>query len=74
MPYAMATMVRPKATAMPRISIEVAPLPMLPMTAAPQPISTSANVPMNSAIAFFMFMAISPLSEAVMMPDQTSPG
>ena len=47
---------------------------MLPMTAAPQPTSTSANVPMNSAIAFFMFMAISPLSEAVMMPDQISPG
>jgi hypothetical protein len=44
------------------------------MTAAPQPTSTSANVPMNSAIAFFMFMVISPLSETVMMPDQISPG
>ena len=59
----IATMVRPKAAAMPRISIDVAPLPIPPMTAAPQPISTSANVPMNSAIAFFMFMAIFPLAK-----------
>jgi hypothetical protein len=41
---AMATMVSPKAAAMPNMSIEVAPVPMPPMTAAPQPIKTRANV------------------------------
>jgi hypothetical protein len=34
------------------MSIDVAPVPMPPITAAPQPISTSAKVPMNSAIGF----------------------
>ena len=33
---------------------------LVPMTAVPQPIRTRANVPMNSAIPFFMFMTISP--------------
>jgi hypothetical protein len=56
----MATMVRPKAAPMPKLSIEVAPLPIPEMTAAPQPISTRAKVPTNSAIAFLMFMTISP--------------
>ena len=58
--------------AMPRTSTDVGPVPMPPMTAAPQPNSTSANVPMNSATAFFMFMD-SPLSKAVMMTDHTRP-
>jgi hypothetical protein len=57
----MATMVRPKAAAMPKTSTEVAPVPIPAMTAVPQPISTKANVPINSAMAFFMMM--SPLSK-----------
>jgi hypothetical protein len=32
----------------------VAPLPIPAMTAVPQPIRTKANVPMNSATAFFI--------------------
>jgi hypothetical protein len=52
------------------MSTEVATLPIPAMTAVPQPISTSANVPMNSAIAFFM--TISP-SEAAMTPDRIRP-
>src|SRR5215217_4220481 len=49
----MATMARPKAKAMP-----TCPMASPPSTAAPQPISTSTAVPMNSAISLFMTLGI----------------
>ena len=45
---------KPNADAMPSRSIAVAPVPMPPITAAPQPKNTRANVPTNSAICLFI--------------------
>src|SRR6476660_1564797 len=47
-------MANPNANAMPRTSIAVGPVPIPAMTAAPHPKKTSVNVPMNSAVGFFM--------------------
>src|SRR4029453_12892243 len=50
----MATMLRPKASAMASSVIAVGPVAIPPTTTVPHPMKTKANVPMNSAIAFFM--------------------
>jgi hypothetical protein len=49
-----ATMLRPKASAIASSLIAVAPVAIPPTTIVPHPINTKANVPMNSAIAFFI--------------------
>src|SRR5262245_49211621 len=48
----MATMLRPKASAIASSLIAVAPVAIPPTTIVPHPMNTKANVPMNSAIAF----------------------
>src|SRR5262245_25157189 len=50
----MATMLRPKASAIASSLIAVAPVAIPPTTIVPHPMNTKANVPMNSAIAFFI--------------------
>ena len=47
-------MAKPKALAIPKRSTAVAPDPMPPTTAVPQPKNTRANVPTNSAICLFI--------------------
>ncbi len=49
-PYAIATIANPNASAMPSCPTWSMP----PSTAAPQPNSTSASVPMNSASIFLV--------------------
>src|ERR1700728_394584 len=50
----MATMVKPKALAIASRSTVVAPETIPPATAAPQPTSTRAKVPTNSAACLFI--------------------
>src|SRR6187551_2965496 len=50
----MATMLRPKASAIASSLMAVAPAAIPPTTIVPHPMRTKANVPMNSAIAFFI--------------------
>jgi len=50
----MATIASPNAREMPSTPTVVAPTAGPAITAAPQPNSTSVNVPMNSAMAFFI--------------------
>jgi hypothetical protein len=47
-------MANPNANAIPRTLMAVDPVPIPAMTTAPHPKKTSVNVPMNSAVGFFM--------------------
>jgi hypothetical protein len=49
-------MANPNANAIPSTLMAVGPVPIPAMTTAPHPKKTSANVPMNSAVGFFIFL------------------
>src|SRR5260370_17578403 len=51
-------MANPNAKAIPRTSMAVGPVPIPPMPAAPHPKKPSANVPMNSAVGFFILLSL----------------
>src|SRR5207248_108342 len=51
-------MANPNANAIPSTSMAVGPLPIPAMTAAPHPKKTSVNVPINSAVGFFILLSL----------------
>src|SRR5271166_2489162 len=59
----MATMAKPKALAIPSRLTAVAPVPIPPTTAAPQPKNTSAKVPINSATCLFIVRPLDAASD-----------
>src|ERR1700746_88198 len=69
----MATIANPNAKAIPRTSMEVGPVPIPPMTAAPHPNRTSVNVPMNSASGFCMPMSLTDVEGLPLRPIRHAP-